>query len=611
MLFRSVKNWLTVLMMALVALAMLVAWVYVVPPLASRLDQQKLADQLGYAALISSTAEQFLKVDPSTGQLVIPDRNNLESWLALIGGRLNARVLVFTSSMSQLYDTGGIDTVDAAHYPMVPAALQTGKVHQGIVTTASDRYAVTAVPLPSGDSIAGEVVVVASLKDLDKAVTAVQRQLLLATVLALAVSLLLGYFASYFIARRLKRIERSAELIAGGDLTAKVPATVEDEIGQLAATFNVMADRLRGAFAQVEYERDRVEVLLNDLSEGVLGLAGDGTVTIANPAAAELLGGSAPIGTDLDEIFPVDVAEAWRESRKDGDVQVVVVVHGDRTLEATTYPVAGAADFTSIVVLRDVTSQARLERARRDLIANASHEFKTPLFSLAGFLELIDEGNVSPEEHGEFLQIMRQQVDRLRNLAVSMLDLSRVEARSIEMQPEDVDLETVARSVLDEFQVQAQAGELNLVAEDGGGLTAWCDEQRLAQVLRALVDNAIKFSPAGSTIAVGAHMEGAAAAVVVSDDGPGISAAELPHVFERFHRGSEERASTAGAGLGLSIARELTEMMGGRIRAESDSRGARFTVSLPRAGKPPRAGAKSGDKSVAREAGAPRDTPDS
>jgi two-component system sensor histidine kinase VicK len=605
MLFRSVKNWLTVLILALVALAMLVAWVYVVPPLANRLDQQKLVDQLGNASLISDTVSQWIRFDPTSGQTGTSDAVSLQRTMTSLGQRLGARVLVLTRQQVALYDTGGVNPIDPGDFPMIRTALDSRKPVQGVVTTGSGRYAVTAVPLlaaTGSNTVAGEVLVVASLKDVDKAVTAVQRQLFLATIFALAVSLLLGYLASYFIARRLKRIERSAEAIAAGDLTAKVPATVEDEIGQLAATFNVMADRLRGAFAQVEYERDRVEVLLNDLSEGVLGLAGDGTVSIANPASAELLGESVPVGAGLDEIFPLDVAEAWRESRKDGDVQVVVVVHGDRTLEATTYPVGGAADFTSIVVLRDVTAQARLERARRDLIANASHEFKTPLFSLAGFLELIDEGNVSPEEHGEFLGLMRQQVDRLRNLAVSMLDLSRVEAGSIEMQPEDVDLETVARSVLDEFQVQAQAKDLHLVAEAGDGLTAWCDEQRLAQVLRALVDNAIKFSPAGSTVTIGEHPEDTLVAVAVSDNGPGISSSELPHVFERFHRGSEERASTSGAGLGLSIARELTEMMGGRIRAESGGgTGARFTVSLPHAGKAPR-GANGGKAAAARTA---------
>jgi signal transduction histidine kinase len=581
--FRSVKNWLTVLILALVALAMIVAWAYVVPPLASRLDQQKLVDQRGNAKLISDTVSQWIAYNPSTGETIIADRTALLSNIGLLSMRLSARVVVLTRNQAVRHDTGGADPFDIGDYPMIAEALSSAKVVQGVVTTGAGRYAATAVPLvatsPGNGAVAGVVLVVAPLRDVDAAVAAVQRQLLFATVLAMGVSLLLGYLASYFIARRLKRIERSAEAIAGGDLTATVPVTVEDEIGQLAATFNVMAVRLRGAFAQVEYERDRVEVLLNDLSEGVIGLSEEGTVTIANPASAELLDEPVPVGAGLDETFPSDVAEAWHESRREDETQAVVFVHGERTLEATTYPVAGAADFTSIVVLRDVTSQARLEHARRDLIANASHEFKTPLFSLAGFLELIDEGNVNAEEQREFLQLMRQQVDRLRNLAVSMLDLSRVEAGSIEMQPEDV-------------HVQAQAKDLTLSVDDGEVVTAWCDEQRLAQVVRALVDNAVKFSPQGSSVRVSAHAEASWATIVVSDNGPGIPAAELPHVFERFHRGSEERATTSGAGLGLSIARELTEMMGGGIRADSGGGGASFSVRLPRA---PRRRAQSGD----------------
>lgn len=592
--FRSVKNWLTILILALVALAMIVAWTYVVPPLANRLDQQKLADQKSTTQLIIKFVQFYLRFDPVTARLYVylNDSSGFRNALEVLRNRSNGRVMVFTRTLVVHDDTGGVYLVDVGDFPMVSEALKSAKVVQRVVTTSTGRYAATAVPIVSNGTVAGVVLVIAPLRDVDAAVAAVQRQLFFATVLVMGISLLLGYLASYFIARRLKRIERSAEAVAGGDLTATVPVTVEDEIGQLAATFNVMAVRLRGAFAQVEYERDRVEVLLNDLSEGVIGLSEEGTVTIANPASAELLDEPVPVGAGLDETFPADVAEAWHESRREDEAQAVVFVHGERTLEATTYPVAGAADFTSIVVLRDVTSQARLERARRDLIANASHEFKTPLFSLAGFLELIDEGNVNADDQREFLQLMRQQVDRLRNLAVSMLDLSRVEAGSIEMQPEDVDLEAVARSVLDEFQVQAQAKALTLAVDDGEAVTAWCDEQRLAQVLRALVDNAVKFSPQGSSVRVATRAEASWATIVVSDDGPGIPAAELPHVFERFHRGSEERATTSGAGLGLSIARELTEKMGGSVRADSGGGGASFSVRLPRA---PRRRAQSGD----------------
>ena len=585
--FSSVKNWLTLLIVALVALAMLVAYVYVVPPLRGRLVDQKLVDaRRNAAALIQNTLTPWLGYNSVTKSPTVGSATALQNTLNLIAARFAGRALIYTRNQVAFGDSSGQASPDVADYPMLGEAINKGRLAQGTVNTQSGQVAATAIPIfpPDGSqSPFSAVLVISSLRDVDNAVAAVQRQLLFATLLALGISLILGYMASYFIARRLKRIERSAELIAGGDLSAKVPETVEDEIGQLADTFNVMADRLRSAFAQVEYERDRIEVLLNDLSEGVLGLSGEGTITIANPAAAILLDRTTLIGESVDSALPADVAQLWRDSQMDADFDMVVFAHDDITLEATTYPVGGDADFTSIVVLRDVTAQARLERARRDLIANASHEFKTPLFSLAGSLELIDEGDLSPEEQSEFLQVMRQQVDRLRNMAVSMLDLSRVEAGSFELHPEEVDLALISQSVLDEFQAQAQSKEVALSFEDGDGQTAWCDEQRLVQVLRALIDNAIKYSPAGSSVRLSAAVTGPEAVVVVADDGPGIALSELPHVFERFHRGREERGTTTGAGLGLSIARELTEMMGGAITAESPTDGgARFTVRLPR-----------------------------
>ena len=585
--FRSVKNWLTLLIVAVVAFAMLTAWIYVVPPLRGRLVEQKLVDARDNAALITKTLVPFLGYDRQSGKATVSDRSSLDGVLNLISSRFGGRALVFTRNQVLMADSIGQTSPDVADYPMLEQAIRTSEIAQGTVTTANGSVAATAVPLfttYTGKTVVATVLVLASLEDVNNAVEAVQRQLLFATVLALGISLLLGYMASYFIARRLKRIERSAELIAGGDLSAKVPETVEDEIGQLADTFNVMADRLRSAFAQVEYERDRVEVLLNDLSEGVIGVSSEGKVTIANPAAAILLDAPMSVGATIDEALPADVAQLWRDSQEDADFDMIVFAHDDVTLEATTYPVGGDADFTSIVVLRDVTAQARLERARRDLIANASHEFKTPLFSLAGSLELIDEGDLSPEEQSEFLQVMRQQVDRLRNMAVSMLDLSRVEAGSFELNPEDVDLALLGQSVLDEFQAQAQSKDVALSFEGEDGQTAWCDEQRLVQVLRALIDNAVKYSPPGSSVRLSSTLEDKEAVVVVADDGPGISRSELPHVFERFHRGREERGTTAGAGLGLSIARELTEMMGGGITAASPpDGGACFTVRLPRA----------------------------
>jgi two-component system, OmpR family, sensor histidine kinase VicK len=593
-LLRSVKNWLTLLVVGLVALAMCVAWLYVVPPLGKRLERQKLADMHGSADLTRNTVGEFMRYDGSSGALEVADSPALDQVIGRIAMRLSSRVIVLARDRTALADSGGDDPFAAGDFPMLDDAIARGTVEQGVVTTGYGRFAATAVPLvveQAAGPAAGAVLVLAPLDDVEQAVASVKSQLLLAAALALLVSFVASLLVSTAIAARLKRIEASAETMAGGDLSVTVPVGLEDEIGQLAGSFNSMAERLRDAFTQVELEKNRIEILLNDLSEGVIGISADGRVTITNPAAADLLGRDLPDGAELGRAFPYDVANIWYESRRGGDVQDVVFIHGERTLEALTYPVGGEADFTSIIVLRDVTAQAKLERARRDFIANASHEFKTPLFSLAGFLEILDEGSLSPEEQHEFLQLMRQQVDRLRNLAVSMLDLSRVEAGSIELVPSNVDLATVARSVLDEFQTQAQAKELSLRVQNGGEtVTAWCDEERLAQVLRALVDNAVKFSSPGGAVSVAIDDgDAATAALVVTDAGPGIAEEDLPRLFERFHRGRHERASTSGAGLGLSIARELTELMDGVLTAESPpARGAAFTVRLPRRPRRPR-----------------------
>ena len=325
-------------------------------------------------------------------------------------------------------------------------------------------------------------------------------------------------------------------------------------------------------------------MLLNDLSEGVIGVSAEGTVTIANPAAAILLDAPMPVGATIDEALPADVAQLWRDSQEDADFDMIVFAHDDVTLEATTYPVGGAADFTSIVVLRDVTAQARLERARRDLIANASHEFKTPLFSLAGSLELIDEGELSPEEQREFLQIMRQQVDRLRTMAVSMLDLSRVEAGSFELQPggrgprghRSLGAGRVPGSIADQAGgavVRRRGRPDGLVRRAASGTGAPRPDRQRHQVLAG------RAAPCDCRPCSRRRKPSWWSPTTA----PASPARSCRTCSSASTADAKRGRTTTGAGLGLSIARELTEMMSGSITAESPpAGGARFTVRLPR-----------------------------
>jgi signal transduction histidine kinase len=221
---------------------------------------------------------------------------------------------------------------------------------------------------------------------------------------------------------------------------------------------------------------------------------------------------------------------------------------------------------------------ASLDRARGEFIANASHELRTPLFSLGGFLELLDDPELDQATREEFLAQMREQVDRLTKLATDLLDLSRLDAGRLSVEVDAVDLAEAADELCTEFGPRARAAEHELRNDPGGVVLARGDAERILQIGRILVENALLHTPPGTTVRLGAAADGGRALLSVADDGPGIPPDARRQVFERFFRLDGTRAS--GSGLGLAIARELAELMGGRILLEDDRGWTRFTLVL-------------------------------
>jgi two-component system, OmpR family, sensor histidine kinase VicK len=580
---RSVKNWLTLLLLALVLVDIALVYLYVVPPLADRLAQDKLDSLVKSSDLIKQTFSNEVNSNP-----VALNIRNIFNQASFFDSTLNARVVVYdvnSTPLSQLVDSRRGQALTPSDYPVIADAAQTGDTQVEEVTIDGSRYAAAAIPIHDINypTVAYVVLISAPLSDVNAAVSAVQRQILLAGAIALVFSLVTGYTASYLIARRLKRIERGAVSIAQGDLSTVIQTGWRDEIGQLAAAFNTMGQRLRDAFALIAREKENADVLLTDLSEGVIGVSVDGVVAIANPAATRLLGVRMARGVHLAGALPDELATALAEVQADGEDRTTVLRHGDLTLEGSVYRTGRETEVRHFVVLRDITEQARLDRARRDFIATASHELKTPLFSLSGFMELIDEGDLDSEQQREFLAIMRQQVDRLTDLSLSLLDLSQVDAGTVGLELGDTDVTAVARAVAIEFQPVAATREVVLTVDGQSGESAFCDERRLGQVLRALLDNAVKFSPPQGTVEIAVKSGRKMVSVTIADQGPGIPAKELGRIFERFYRGAADGAAKQGTGLGLSIARDMAELMGGNLTARSTSgSGALFTLQLPR-----------------------------
>jgi signal transduction histidine kinase len=222
-----------------------------------------------------------------------------------------------------------------------------------------------------------------------------------------------------------------------------------------------------------------------------------------------------------------------------------------------------------------------LDRARREFIANASHELRTPLFSLGGFLELLADEDLDPETRQEFLSETRAQVERLTRLATDLLDLSRLDAGQLHVEETIVDLAAAARTVAEEFRplAEARTHDLRVLANEPS--YALADEQRVVQIARALVENALRHTPPGTPIGVAAREADGRAVLTVRDEGPGIPADDQEHLFERFYRAQGGHAS--GSGLGLAIASELAVKMSGTLTIRSTPGETVFVLSLPAA----------------------------
>ncbi len=220
---------------------------------------------------------------------------------------------------------------------------------------------------------------------------------------------------------------------------------------------------------------------------------------------------------------------------------------------------------------------ARLDQARKEFIANASHELRTPIFSLGGFVELLDEEEPDPAAREEFVRTMRGQVERLTKLTADLLDLSKLDADVLQLNAERVDLVELARQVAEEFGLAADRHGSPIEINGDRSAAAQADPDRVAQIMRILVDNAITHTPQGTSISIWAQSRDGAAKLVVRDDGPGIDPHARARVFDRFYTGDR----VSGSGLGLAIARELALLMDGELALESHQRRTEFTLRLP------------------------------
>ena len=400
----------------------------------------------------------------------------------------------------------------------------------------------------------------------------IERLALLAGALALLIAGVAGYFAAVLISRRVSRLGLAAEHLAAGNFDARITTRVEDEVGSLGATFNAMAVSLKGAFDQIEQEKERGSAILDGMTDAVVGVDSDLNPVFLNPRARKLLESS-------DHAFHNRLQEVLAKTRYSGPVTESGAKAGDRIIEIRAAPLEDGA----LAILRDVTEERHMQRVKAEFIANASHELKTPLTALSGYLEMLEDEE-DERVRAEFLNDMRAQTVRLQSLARTLLDLSRLDANAVTFRTEEVDLEDLLHGLRRDFGYTGRA--LNIRAEEGVPPVK-TDPNQLHRAIAILVDNALKYSDEGSPVDLGLSLQDGRVVISVTDRGCGILESEIPHIFDRFYR-AQGSSRADGTGLGLALAHEITDHLGGDIQVRSrPNAGSIFSVLLPLAADPP------------------------
>jgi two-component system, OmpR family, phosphate regulon sensor histidine kinase PhoR len=584
---------LTLTLVGFVAVTMMLVGLYLSRGL-ERVAVESIEARLGTGArVLEDEARVALRANPGAA--------GLQGFAERAARRTSSRVTVIAPDGRVLADSDRrledvAEMENHALRPEVRAAL-TGSAGRDVRRsgTLGTLLIYVAVPVSESARVIGVLRLAAPLEAATPAYESLRGVMLAGGAVALVVALGIGLFVAGRVTRPVVEMEDVARQMSEGNFRVRASVRSPDEIGTLGRSLNVMAGRLREKIDDLEREQAKATAILDAMVEGVIATDGHDHIILLNERARGIFGlGQTRVERRplLEVIRNVDLHGLLSESRGAADGEVVsreikLPEPSERVLQVHAVPLRFTGDEPGVVIiLHDITELRRLEQVRTEFVANVSHELRTPLTAIQGYLETLLDGALEEPQHArKFLEIVFRHTERLGRLTDDLTDLSNIELGRISLRIEPTDLTEVTESALAIIQPRAGSGRVMVKANLPADMPeVLADRDRLAQILINLVDNAVKYTPAGGHVWVEAQrLPSGMVEVAVRDTGVGVPKADLPRLTERFYRVDKARSrELGGTGLGLAIVKHLVLAHGGELGIESELwKGTTVRFTLP------------------------------
>lgn len=526
------------------------------------------------------------------------DTARLDPLAAFLGQKIKCRITIINTVGKVVADSERSEEEvgrmeNHLYRPEISTAL-TGSIGRDTRYSATLKIDMlyVALPLKDNDKIAGVLRLALPLKSVKETLGEIRKTILIGLLFAVTLAFVLGSVMAGSVIEPINRMTRVSRGFSKGDFSRRIIQPSRDEIGELADTLNKMAQDIEDKVKEAETQNQKLSAIFNSMIEGVVVVDKEARIISLNPTIEKIFGvkkEGAEGRPFLEAVRNNDISEVVNsvlKSRESASLELTLVYPVQRIFEVNATPIFDDQGVAGcLAVIHDITEIRRLETVRRDFVANLSHELKTPLTSIKGFIETLIEGAVEDRENNrEFLGIIKEHAERLENLVNDLLSLSRLESKDMTLDKSNFSLREQVEEIIRGFRSQLNRKNINIENSIPSKLSIRADKERIRQVFINLLDNAIKFNKENGRIKVYSQELSDNIKITVEDTGIGIPERDVSRIFERFYRVDKARSSElGGTGLGLSIVKHIIELHQGTVGLESaEGAGSSFFFTLPR-----------------------------